>query len=115
MFCMSPVRARLRLVLVVAEAAGEAVAAALGDRLHDAATEAAVLGRDARGEYLHLLDRVFDEEVVGGAKEVVGHVHTVDQELVVIGEAAGNRDLAGIRRVVGQPRGQFGDALNGAR
>ena len=45
-------------------AAAELVAAALRDDVDDAAREAAVFGRDARGQHLHFADRVLDVEVV---------------------------------------------------
>ena len=84
------------------EAAREHVAALLGDGVDDAAGEAAVLGRDARGQDLRLLDRVLDIQVVGVAKQVVLNVHAVDQKDVVVAERAGNRQLSGIERVVGE-------------
>ncbi len=95
---------------VGAEAARELVPAPLGDGVDGAAPEAAELGGDARGEDLGLLDRVLDEHVVRGAERAVGDVDTVDQEQVVVGEASGDRDLVGVRGVVGEPRRQLGDA-----
>ena len=94
---------------VGAEAAGERVAAALGDGVDDAAGEAAVLGRDAGGDDLRLLDRVLDEEIVGAAEEVVVDVDAVDQEDVVVGERARDAHLIGVRRVGGEPGGELGD------
>ena len=103
-----------RAVEVQARAAPERVAAALGHGVHHAAAEAAELGRDSRSQHLHFLQRVFDEQVVRRAEDVVGHVHAVDQELVVVGEAAGNRQLVRVRRVVREAGGQFRQAPHGA-
>ena len=91
------------------EAARELVPAALGDGVDGAAPEAAELGGDARGEDLGLLDRVLDEHVVRGAEGAVCDVDTVDQEQVVVGEAAGDRHLVGVRGVVGEPWGELRD------
>jgi hypothetical protein len=91
------------------EAAGEPVAAPLRGHVDRAAAEAPELGGDAGGEHLRLLDRVLDEDVVRRAERAVGHVHAVDEEEVVVGEAARHRDLPGVRRVVGEPGRELGD------
>ena len=54
----------------------------------------------AGGEDLGLLHRVLDEEVVRAAEEVVVDVHAVEQEHVVVGEAARDVDLAGVGRAL---------------
>ena len=105
----------LRLVHAVAEAAREVVAAALRHGVDHAAGKTAKLGRDAGREDLDFLDGVFDEQVVGAAEQIVGHVHTVDQELVVERERAADRHLARVRRVVRQARREVGDALHRPR
>jgi hypothetical protein len=69
--------------------AAEVVAAALGDGVDDTAGEAAELGRGAGGDHLRFGNRVFDEEIVRGAEQIVVHVDAVDQEHVVVGERAG--------------------------
>jgi hypothetical protein len=86
-------------VEVDAERAAEVVAAAAGDGVDRAAAEAAEIGRNAGPEDLHFLNGVFDEEEVRLAEDVVGDVDAVDRELVVVGEAAGNRELAIVGRV----------------
>ena len=100
---------------VHAAAARERVAAALGDRVDDAAGEAAVLGGDAGGEHLRLLDRVLDEQVLRLREQVVVDVDAVDHEHVVERERAVDDDLAGVGRVLGHVRRQRRDALDGAR
>ena len=98
-----------RVAEVVAVGARVDVAAALGDDVDDAAREAPVLRRDARGEHLRLLDGVLDEQVVARAEDVVVDVDAVDQEDVVVGERARDRHLAGVRAVVGQAGRELGD------
>ena len=71
--------------------------------------EAAVLGGDARGQHLRLLDGVLDEDVVRCAEQVVVDVDAVDQEDVVVGEAAGDGHLSDVRRVVGEARSKLRD------
>ena len=56
-----------------------------------------------------VLDRIFDEQVVRGALDVVVDVHAVDHEHVVVAEAAGERQLAGIERVRGDAGRELGD------
>ena len=51
------------------------------------------------GQDVRLLNRVFDEEVVRGAEQVVVDVDAVDHEHVVERGRAGNVDLADVRRV----------------
>ena len=63
----------------VADAAVELVAARFRHRIDDAAREAPVLGRDARGRGRRLVDGVFDEERGRRATEVVVHVQAVDR------------------------------------
>ena len=47
----------------------------------------------AGGQDLGLFDRFFDEEVVGARQQVVADVHAVEQEHVVVGDGARDRDL----------------------
>ncbi len=96
------------------EAAAEGVAAAFGDGVDHAAAEAPVLGRDAGGQHLHLLEGVLDEQAVGRAEEVVVHVDPVDQEDVVEGERARDGDLVGVGGVVAQARRELRDRGQGA-
>ena len=107
------VSSRQRVREVDPGAAGELVAAALGDDVDHAAGELAVLGGDARGQHLGLFDRALDEEVVGGAEDRVHDVDAVDHDGVVVGEPAVDLDLAGVGRVVVEARGQLGDVLDG--
>ena len=102
-------RCPVRLVHVGPEAAGKAVAAALGDHVDDTAGEPAILGRDPGGQHLRLLDRILDEQVVGRGEQVVVDVDAVNQIDVVVGERPVDRDLAGVRRVGRQTRRQLGD------
>src|SRR5262249_51205207 len=95
-------------------AAGEQIAAALGDRVDHAAGEAAVFGGDAGGQDLGLIDRILDVEGVGVAEQIVVHVHAIDQERVVVGERAGNRELPGVRRVRRQAGREERDVLQRA-
>src|SRR6185295_13424523 len=90
-------------------AAAEQVAAALGYEGYDATREAAVLRGDAVGEDRRVLDRVLDEEVVGGAVQRVVDVNAVDHEHVVEAVGARDRQLPRGERVGRQARRQLGD------
>ncbi len=72
-------RAPVVVVQRVAEGAAEAVAARLGDDIHDAAAEAAVLRRDAVGGDHRFLHGILYIEVVGLPAQILVHVHAVDQ------------------------------------
>ena len=76
---------------------GEAVAAALRDRVDHAAGEPAVLRRDAGCQDLRLLDRVLDEEILRLREQVVVDVDAVDHEHVVEREGAVDDQLVGVR------------------
>ena len=108
-----PLERRLRRPRLVGEveavAAGEEIAAALGDGVDDAAGEAAIFGGDARGEHLRFLDGVFDEQVVRRPEEVVVDVDAIDQEDVVVRECARNSELACVRRVGRETGGERRD------
>ena len=99
-----------RVAQVHAEGTREAVAPALGDQVDHAAGEPPVLGGDAGGEDLRFLDGVLDEDVVGGAEEVVVHVDAVDHEDVVVGEAPRDRDLTDIRACYRSDPGDLRDS-----
>ena len=102
---------------VGAEAARELVATTLGDGIDDAAGESAVLGGDAVGQHLHLLERILDEEVVRGAEEVVVDVDPVEEERVVVCEPTRDGELADVGRPVAvtQSGSERGDPLDRAR
>ncbi len=76
----------------VADAAVELVATRFRHRIDDAAGEAAVLGRNARGRGRRLLDGVLDEERIRLATQVVVHVHAVDRVGVLPRLCTGDRD-----------------------
>ena len=72
----------------------EAVAALLGRDVHHARHGLAVLGVEAAGEHLDLVDdRGVDLVAVAAAREGVVHRHAVDDELGVVGPAAADVDL----------------------
>ena len=72
-------RAPVVVVQRVAERSAEAIAARLGDDVHDAAAEPPVLRRDAVGRDHRLLDGILYIEVVRLPAQVLVHVHAVDQ------------------------------------
>ncbi len=96
-------------------AAREAIAAALRDRVDDAAAEPAVLGGDAGRQHLRLLDRILDEERSRRCEQVVVDVDAVDHEDVVEGEGAIDDQLTRIGTVLGQARRQRRNAGNRSR
>ena len=79
------------LVRFDTKAAGEPIAATLGDGVHDAAREAAELGRDAGREDLRFLDGLFDEQFLRCPADVVVDVDAVDHEQVVERRRRGSR------------------------
>ena len=105
----------VRVHEVHAGAAGEGVAAALGDRVDHAAGETAVLRGNAGGQHLRLLDRVLDEQVLRLREQVVVHVDAVDHEDVVEGHGAVDHHLPRVGRVLGDAGRQRRDPLEGAR
>jgi len=107
---------RQRLPVVVGQvdprAAVEVVASGLGHRVDDAAREAAVLGGDARGQDLGLLDRLLDDEAVGGGpEEVVVDVDAVHQPDVVVGQRARHLN-ASVRRLIAHVRRERDDLVD---
>src|ERR1700722_20428217 len=85
-------------------AAGEGVAAALGDGVDDAAAEPAELGRNAGRQDLRLLNGILDEQILGRAEQVVVDVDAVEHEDVIEWEGTVDDDLRGVRCVLRQAR-----------
>ena len=94
---------------VLAEAAAERIAAALRDDVDDAAGEAAIRRRDAMSQHARLENRVLDEQVVGGAEQVVVHVDAVHHEDVVEAEGASDDQLSRREGIARDARREFGN------
>ncbi len=86
-----------RILKVDATGAGEGVASAFRHGVDDSAAEPSVLGRDACGQDLSLLDRILDKQVLGRREQVVVHVDAIDHEDVVERERSVDHDLTDVR------------------